>query len=435
MLFLAAIAVGTAALSLPAASTAEPLRFVDALFTATSAVCVTGLIVVDTATRLTLFGQLVVLTLIQLGGLGIMTVATALVLSAGGRLSLSTREGLLGSLGTATGLNQYVLIKVVFLTTVIIEGIGAVLLFACFWGDMPPAQAAYAAVFHSISAFCNAGFSVFSNSLENFRHDPITLCVVAGLIICGGLGFVLIGELLNGATHRRFRFSLHSKLCLTTTAVLLAGGTAAFYMAEHEHIFHSSGIGLDIPNAFFQAVTCRTAGFNAVPQTELTELSILISLMLMFIGACPGSTGGGIKTTTVAVIFLIVIRRFTGNRHVSAFERTIGTDSANRALAVFVMAVLVILMMFSLFMFAEEKMLSHYQSHGWFVENLFEVVSAFGTVGLSLGITPRLHDAGKLLLVLLMFTGRVGLLTLAFSLVRSHRRDEIVYAEEEVMVG
>ena len=421
-------------LSLPVASTGERIESLDALFTATSAVCVTGLTVIDVGQRLSWFGQTVLLILIQLGGLGIMTFATGLLLSIGSGLSFQHKFALSEALGGGSGVRSGTLIKAVLWTTAIVELAGAIALFTRLKGDLPIGRAVFVSVFHSVSAFCNAGFSLYSNSLESFRSDTPTLIIFSILIISGGFGFIVIREVFTSATRRRRGLSLHTRLCLTMTAVLLVAGTVGFYTAELSHTA-AGGAGLDLPNAFFQAVTCRTAGFNTVPMAGLTELSILIAMILMFIGACPGSTGGGIKATTVAIILLLVYQRFRGKQSVTAFKRTISNDSLVRAVAVVLLAIIVIVAIFSLFMFTEEKALSHTLSHGWFVDNLFEVVSALATVGLSLGVTPHVHEAGKSLLIILMFVGRVGLLTLAFALSAPRKRGEVVYREEEVMVG
>ncbi len=420
---------------LPVSASKQPIGLVNALFTATSAVCVTGLTVVDTGRDFSLFGQVVILILIQLGGLGIMTFATGLLVSIGSRLSFQDRYGLSQRLGSGIGIHYKSLLKAVVTTTFIFELLGTIALFLRFKNEFPLGKAVYFSVFHAVSAFCNAGFSTFSNSLESYHSDVYVLVVFSVLIICGGLGFVVIRELYARTTHKEARLSLHSKLCLITTAALLLLGTGAFYFAEYQNVFGNSGFGLGLANAFFQAVTCRTAGFNAVSQVNLTEVSILITMILMFIGACPGSTGGGTKTTTFAVVVLLVLKRFSGHRSVTAFKRSISNDSIVRALTVLLLAALVIVMMFVLFMFAEEEPLTHVLSRGLFVDNLFEVFSAFGTVGLSLGVTSHLHDFGKVLLIILMFTGRVGLLTLAFALARPPEQGEVVYLEEEVLVG
>ena len=427
--------VGTVLLMLPVSSTGPPISFIDALFTATSAVCVTGLSTLDTAGAFTRFGQLVILMLIQLGGLGIMVFASALLLSMGARLSVRSTLGIRQDYAAQTSVPTTGLLKAILITTLIAEAIGAVLLFTRFVGRYDVGEALYHSVFHSVSAFCNAGFSTFSDSLMSFRNDPITLLIFAGLIILGGLGFIVVGESFSRLRDRTYRLSLHSRLCLITTLVLIVAGTLGFWAAEQSNMFRDSGLLAGLTNAFFQSVTTRTAGFNSIPQTGLTELSILLTLILMLIGGCPGSTAGGVKTTTIGILSLLVWRRFRGFRSVSAFKTSVSTDSISRSLAVLLLAVGVILIAFSFFMFLVEPPVSHQFTHGWFVENLFEVVSAFGTVGLSMGMTSHLDGMEKLVLIVLMFAGRVGLLTLGMALVKPARAGEIVYLDEDVMVG
>lgn len=433
--FLCAIAVGTILLLLPMSTTSGSISFINALFTATSAVCVTGLVVLNTATDFTRFGQVVIMILIQLGAIGIMTFATMLIVAVGSRLSFHDRLGLSGGYSVTGMMPSARLLRAILIATFSIELIGAVALYIRFSSMFPAGEAAFQAVFHSISAFCNAGFSTFPNNLESFNRDLWIIAVFSLLIICGGLGFVVITELFDRICLRKGRLSLHTRLCLTVTAVLLVGGTIAFVIAESDNIFSTTGIGFGVANCFFQSVTARTAGFDTISQPNFTEVSLLITLMLMFIGACPGSTAGGIKTTTIAVIFLLVYNRFLGRRSVSAFRRSISQDSITRALTVALLAALVIIVLFALLMFAEERPVSHRLSHGWFVDNLFEMISAFGTVGLSLGRTTHLHTLGKIIIVCTMFIGRVGLLTLAFGLARPPARGEIVYVDENVMVG
>ncbi|MEW6411090.1 MAG: TrkH family potassium uptake protein [Candidatus Zixiibacteriota bacterium] len=433
--FLMAIAVGAALLSLPVSCQDGRLAIVDAVFTATSAVCITGLIVVDTAHDLSRFGQIVVLVLIQVGGLGFMTLTSVVLFSLGTRLTFREKLSVDQSLNIGISGDIAGLIKAVVMTTFLFELCGAVALLFRFWGEFSFGEACFHAVFHSVSAFCNAGFSTFSNSLENYRFDNVTILIFSALIIFGGLGFVVISDIFNRFRNRNRPLTLHSKLCLTMTAILLVAGTIAFLVAENKNFFQGAPTISNLSNAFFQAVTSRTAGFNTIPQASLAEISILITMILMFIGACPGSTAGGIKTTTFAIIAIMVYRRFTGYKNVSVFKRTISNDSVSRALTVFILAIIVILVVFVTFMYSEQTPASHKLSHGWFVENLFEVISAFGTVGLSMGVTPHLHDIGKLLIVVTMFIGRVGLLTLAFALARPSQRGEVIYREEEVMVG
>ncbi|MBN1212548.1 MAG: hypothetical protein JXA92_08215 [candidate division Zixibacteria bacterium] len=433
--FILAIIVGTLLLSLPVSSRNHPVTFIDALFTATSAVCVTGLTVLDTGRDFTLFGQIVILALIQLGGLGIMTFTTVLLISMVPRLPFQDRFVLSQTLGGGPRLKTSSLLKAVVLTTLSFELLGAMALFVGFQSEFPLGRAVYYSIFHTVSAFCNAGFSTFSNSLENYGDEPYMLTVFAVLIISGGLGFIVVRETMLRLGSKKNRLSLHSKLCLSVTAVLLVIGTLAYLAAEYENVFEHMGTGRSLVSAFFQAVTSRTAGFNAVPQRNLTEVSLLVTIILMFIGACPGSTAGGIKTTTLGIIVLMAYNRFLGRRSVKAFRRSISTDSVQRAVTVMLAAIAVIVLIFVLLMFAEEKPLPHTLSHGWFVDSLFEVVSAFGTVGLSLGATSQFHDFGKSLIVILMFIGRVGLLTLVFNLARPMQPGEVVYLDEQVMVG
>ena len=433
--FVVTILIGAAALHLPAAAAGKPVSLVDALFTATSAVCVTGLIVVDTEHDFSRFGQVIIMILIQLGGLGIMTFATGLLVMAGARVAFPDRLGFTQSLHSGSSITPTSLLLAVAVTTLVIELAGAILLFFQFLGPFGPGDAAFHAVFHSVSAFCNAGFSTFSNSLEGYSGNSLLLLTFAGLIILGGLGFSVFVDISERLVGNKQRFSLHTKLCLAVTAVLIIAGTVVFWLLESGRAFAGEGPVNRLVNAFFQSVTCRTAGFNAVPQRSLTEVSLLVSMILMFIGGCPGSTAGGIKTTTFGTVVLTMWGRFRGRRSVAAFHRSIASDSIFRAVTVVLLAILVIVISFVLLMGTGDRAVQHFLSHGWFLDNLFEIVSAFGTVGLSLGMTENLNTTGKLIIIVTMFVGRVGLLTLAFSLARPRRRGEIVYAEEQVMIG
>ena len=433
--FLCAIILGAVILALPVSSAGKPIGVLNALFTSTSAVCVTGLTVVDTGTDFSLFGQIVILVLIQLGGLGIMTFATALFAAFGSRLSFGDRLGLTQSFLADNRGKHTSLLKAVIFTTLAVELVGAILLLFKFYPRYPIDKAAYYAIFHSVSAFCNAGFSVFSNSLENYNGDIVMTLIFSALIISGGLGFAVIRELFEKLKDKTMRLSLHTKLCLTGTAALIILGTAAILVAEYQNTFSQHSLIKGAVGAFFQAITARTAGFNMIPQASLTELSLMVTTMLMFIGACPGSTAGGIKLTTILLIFLLVYNRFRGRNHVVAFRRTINQESIIRALTVFILSALVVMFMLGFLMFAEEKPLAHSVAHGWLGETMFEVISAFGTVGLSLGITAELSALGKMIIIITMFAGRVGLLTLAYALIAPPLKGELVYAEEPVMTG
>lgn len=433
--YLVTIIIGSFLLLWDISSTGSSISFIDALFTATSAVCVTGLTVLDTGKDFSLFGQLVILLLIQLGGIGVMTLTTAAILSFGRKISFQNRFGFSQGMSPSLSIKPGSLVLTIVITTFVIETIGAILLFAQFTREMPPLQAAYTAMFHSVSAFCNAGFSLFSNSLEGYTTNSYMLMVFAGLIICGGLGFIVIYELYHKAKNNRQQLSLHTKLCLSATVILLIGGTILFYVLETKNVMSGYSFADKLTNSFFQSVTTRTAGFNSFAQANLTELSLLITILLMFIGACPGSTGGGIKTTTFAVLGLIVVNRFWGRRSAVAFNSAVSFDSVKRAAIVIILSFVAIIVAFSIFLSSEALPLSHQLTPGTFLENLFEVISAFATVGLSMGVTPHLHALGKVLLIILMFMGRVGLITLAFALARAPRHKEITYLEEEIMIG
>ena len=434
--FLITILVGTVLLYLPVSAADEPVSLIDALFTSTSAVCVTGLIVLDTGKDFSTFGQVVILLLIQLGGLGIMVFATGLLLTVGMRLSLFHRLGVTDRLGTVTGISSGSLMKAVIAFTMFFEGIGFLVLFGLFLSDgFTAGDAAFNAVFHSVSAFCNAGFSTFTTSIEHFSHNSAVILTFSSLIILGGLGFAVLWDVFSKTLNRKQHLSLHTKLCLSVTVILLIAGSILFIISERNNLLADRSLDFILTNAFFQSVTCRTAGFNSLPQTGLTETSLTASMLLMFIGACSGSTGGGIKVTTFAIVVLLAFHRFFGHRSVSAFKRSVSSESIMKALTVILLASFFIAAVFLLLMYVEEKPVSYELSHGWFTGILFETVSAFGTVGLSLGATSALSGLGKIIVIITMFSGRVGLLTLAFALARPSKKGEIVYLDEPVAVG
>jgi len=435
MFFAVTIVTGAIFLTLPFSASAERIGIVDALFTSTSAVCVTGLTVVQTGKDFSLFGQIVILLLIQLGGIGVMTITSALLMSLGGRLSLGDRYGLSSSFSAGESVPTVSLLKAIVSTMLIVESLGALALFFRFNGEMPASQAAFHAIFHSVSAFCNAGFSGFSNNLRGYYDDPLTLMIVASLIIIGGIGFVVIREVCIKARHWNVRLSLHSKLALTTTAVLLSMGAIGFLLAERNNALAGSSLTVNVANALFQSTTCRTAGYDSIAQASLTDISLVLSVLLMFIGGSAGSTAGGIKTTTAAIMSIVAFHRLRGARSLRAFRSTISLESATKAMILTLAAATVVVVGALALMMAAEPPTSYAYSHGQFMECVFEVVSALGTVGLSMGLTPYLGDAGKLILVALMFIGRVGLITLVIALATRPPAGEITYLEEDVMVG
>lgn len=433
--FASAIIIGAILLMLPISASGDPISFIDAIFTSTSAICVTGLTVVDTSKDYSMVGQIIIVILIQLGGLGIMTFTTVLFLGFGTRISFAERLGLSQSLGGGGRIKTKSLLKAVIIITATIELIGAILLFWRFRISMPAGRAIFASVFHSIAAFCNAGFSLFSNNLQGYSSDIMIMLTFGFLIILGGLGFILMRELLNKIKNRNARISLHTRLSLIGTVVLLILGTVIFYLLEYNRAYSSLSTPVAVINAFFQSVTPRTAGFDTISQSTLTELSLIFTMIFMFIGVCPGSTGGGIKITSLSVILMLIFSRVGGKNSASAFKRTIATDSIIQAITIFILAILAITTATVALMLLGGGYKLHVTDPGWFIKCLFEVISAFSTVGLSLGITSELSVSGKIILILCMFCGRVGLLTLAYGLAKTPVHGEIVYSEEQIMIG
>ena len=427
--FATLILLGALVLTLPVSSASgQWTNFIDALFTATSAVCVTGLVVVDTGSFWSPFGQVVVLLLIQIGGLGIMTVSTLFFFLIGKRITLRERLVMQESLGGGTLAGLVRLTHEVLLVTLVVETLGTALLTARWAFDYPLGQALYLGVFHAVSAFNNAGFDLFGSSLVGYVDDVVTILTVGGLIIVGGLGFTVILELWH---HRQgHRLSLHAKLVLVVTAGLILAGALLIFLFEASNPQTMGPLSLRgrLLAAFFHSVTPRTAGFNSLVTGNLREATLLLTIILMFIGASPASTGGGIKTSTFGTLLLAIRATVQGESEPQVFGRRIPRGTVQRALAITLMAGALVLGITTILLLTEGSHL---------LETLFEVTSAFGTVGLSTGLTPRLSPEGRLLISLTMFIGRVGPLTLAYSLVQAatRRRAGICYPEDRVMVG
>ncbi len=438
--FAGLILVGTLFLMLPAASTSIGLSWVDALFTATSATCVTGLVVVDTGTHLSLFGQWVVILLIQLGGLGIMTFSTVFILFMGGRLSFVGRTVIQDTFTHSPDTRLTSLIKHVLLLTLILEGLGATLLFLRFAWIYPPGKALFYSLFHAISAFCNAGFSLFPDNFMGFQQDPLLNLTICGLIITGGIGFLVLVELKRLVFARRAsqitrRLSVHSKMVLSLTLLLLMGGTLGFLIFEWHGGLGDLHLPTKVMAAFFQSVTTRTAGFNTLDFGKVASITLFFAVSLMFIGAGSGSTAGGIKVNTLGVLFALSRARLRGEESVNIFHRTLSPAVVARAIAVFAVSLVVVHVATMALVMTEMGFTPHGQNGRLFLELLFEVVSAFGTVGLSTGVTPTLSSTGKVILVLVMFTGRLGPLAIALGLFGRERTAKLEYGESSVMVG
>jgi trk system potassium uptake protein TrkH len=435
--FAALITVGTALLMFPAASTSRNLAFVDALFTAVSAGCVTGLVVMDTGSALTTFGQLVILGLIQAGGLGIMTMSTLFLLIGGKRPSLVGRMAIQDAFTGGGERSVPDIIRDVFLFTVVIEGIGASLLFLRFLPGRTPGEAFYFSVFHAISAFCNAGFAFFADSLSAYRTDLTVNLVICFLIVSGGIGFLVLSELKRNFPFNRrnwSRLSLHSKLVLSVTAILLIFSSLLISLMEWHNTVASRPVPGRFLAGFFQAVSARTAGFNTLPIGDMANETLFVLMLLMFIGASPGSCGGGIKTSSFASLIVLGISRLRGHDRPQIFHRTISTTSIAKAMSVVLISTIVIVIATMAILMTELGETPHSLSRGKFLELLFEVVSAFGTVGLSTGITESLSQAGKLILSFVMFVGRLGPLVIVLAVSRSDAPN-YYYAEEEIMSG
>ncbi len=432
--FILAIWIGAFFLMLPISAKTNPLNLIDALFTATSATCVTGLTVLDIGSRLSQFGQLIVLILIQAGGLGIMTISTMFILMMGKRPSITGVMAVQDTLTFKSEKGFRFILKDVAIFTSIIEGIGTALLFLffIFKSNFPFFKAIYYAIFHSISAFCNAGFSLFPDSFIRFQKSYFLNLVICFLIVTGGIGFIVLSEIKE---KRNFSsLSLHSKLVLSTTFFLILLGTIFITLME----WNNTMLRLPVPHKFlsglFQSITARTAGFNTLPIGNMANETLFLLIILMFIGASPGSCGGGIKTSTFATIILMGISKLKGFENPHIFKRSISKESTSKAISIVMISMLIITTGLMLLLISEAGGKPHVKTKGVFLELMFETVSAFGTVGLSTGITPHLTCIGKVILIFIMLIGRVGPLAIAMAI----SRQETIryhYAEESIMVG
>ncbi|PLX78305.1 MAG: potassium transporter [Desulfuromonas sp.] len=438
--YAAAILIGALLLATPLAANGEALSFLDALFTATSAQCVTGLIVVDTGSRLSLFGQGVVLTLIQIGGLGITTFSVYLFIYL--RVGISTRgRWIINETLMHTPINSWrELVRDIIAMTFIIELAGAVVLSFAFVPKLGFWPGIYSALFHSISAFCNAGFSLFSDSLIGFQNNGLVNITVITLIILGGIGFLVIRELLQLGFRRksrngnRNRLSLHTRIVLITSVGLIVYGAIMIAWLEADDALAGMSSTEGFWTALFQSVTARTAGFNSIDLGNFRVPTLFLMIFLMFVGASPGSAGGGVKTTSLALFLSIFYSRLKGSPHTSIFKRTIPDDAITKSLALVILAIILVGVALFGLLAVQTSDLAH-EAHREFLSYLFETFSAFGTVGLSIGATAKLNSAGKVIIILLMFAGRVGLLTMAFAIAGRTRRFAPHYAEENIMIG
>ncbi len=425
--FASLIIIGTILLNLPIATqSGESIGFVNALFTAASAVCVTGLVVVNTAEFWSMFGQSVILILIQIGGLGVMTMATAGALIVGKKITLRERLIIKEQLNQSSMTGLVRLTIYVLLSTFAIEAFGALLLSFKFIPMYGFLTGIWQSVFHSISAFCNAGFDITGSSLSPFVGDLGINMVISVLVILGGLGFSVFIDISN--FNRFKRFKLHTKFVLTITAMLLGFGMIAFMFTEfnNPNTIGNMNFSNKLIASFFQSVVPRTAGFNSVNIGGLRDTTVFLFIILMFIGGSPGSTAGGVKTTTFGTLILTTISVIRGEKDVTLFKRRIGDNIINRSLAIVTVGITWIIIVSTILTITEDAV---------FLDLLFETTSAFATVGLSRGLTPDLSNVGKLLITLTMYAGRVGPLTMAFAFAQRNKLSKYRYAEGTIIVG
>ncbi|NLW19227.1 MAG: potassium transporter Trk [Candidatus Cloacimonetes bacterium] len=427
--FMLVILIGTVLLMLPVATVRKEVTpFVDALFTATSATCVTGLTVYDIGSYFSKFGQIVILLLIQIGGLGIMTVSTAFALLLGRNIDLKLKNVMSQVVGGTNRVNVLHLLKNIVIVTVSVELVGALVLLSKFIHGNTLSRAIYLSVFHSVSAFCNAGFSVFPDNMAGFGNSAIVSLVIPILIVIGGLGFTTIIDLLRYffKKDRVNSLNLHTKIVLVTTSVLILGGMIAFMTLEYQGTMKGFTAPHRFLSSFFQSVTLRTAGFYSLDFGAMSKAVIFVSMILMFIGASPGSTGGGIKTTTFAVLGLTMLSLLKGRKDISVFGRRIPSDNFREAAGLVFLSVAIVFFAVLALLLVEPFSLD---------KLLFEAISAFGTVGLSMGITPFLSPVGRILITILMYVGRIGPLTLIYAFAVRSNKTNIKFAEETIAIG
>ena len=426
--FLVAIFIGVILLKMPfSLRENQNITVLDSLFTIVSAICVTGLSVVDISQVFTSTGQLIILFFIQLGGLGVMTVSIIVFLLVGKKMSFETRELLKEERNSNSNGGITNFIKNLLLTVSLIEILGASILAYGFSRYYPLKKSIFYGLFHSVSAFCNAGFSLFTNNLEDFRYDKLISLTVSFLIILGGIGFVTVNSLFIIKKKKLKNLSLTSKFALLITFFLLTFGTMLFLVFEYSNSSTLKGMNFvdKIINSFFQSVTLRTAGFNTVPLENIRPATVFISYIFMFIGASPGSTGGGIKTTTFGILIFYAFGVLKRKEYVEVFKRRIDWELINKALAIVIISlfyiIVVITILLSIESFSADKV-------------IYEVISAFSTTGLSMGITASLGIISKFLIIITMFIGRLGPMTVALAFT-NNKKSLVKYPKEDILIG
>ncbi|KMT22664.1 TrkH family potassium uptake protein [Clostridium cylindrosporum] len=429
--FAALILLGAILLTLPISSrNGDVTSFLDALFTATSATCVTGLVVVDTGTHWSTFGQVVIISLIQIGGLGFMTFSTLIAIILGKRVSLKERLIIQEAYNAFSIQGIVKLVIYILIITLTIEGIGAIILTTQFLKDYSIGTSIYYGIFHSISSFCNAGFDLLGDfkGYTGYVTNSIVSLTVAALIVLGGIGFLVIAEVIGH--KRRRKYTLHTKVVIITTAFLIILGAVLMFAFEYNNPKTMGNLSIidKIVASIFASVTPRTAGANTISTGDMTIAGQFLTIILMFIGASPGSTGGGIKTTTMMILFMTIMCIINGRDDTEIFRKRINKYSVYRAVSITLISFMLVIVVTMILSITEK---------GTFIQFLYEATSAFGTVGLTLGLTPTLTPIGKIAIIITMYAGRLGPLTLvlAFAYKQKTTNTTIKYPEDKILVG
>lgn len=426
--FLILILLGTILLSLPISSTSgEGTNILDAAFTSTSAVCVTGLVTLDTSTHWSLFGQTVIMTLIEIGGLGFMSFTTFIAILLRKKITLRERLVMKEAMNTFNIQGLVKMVQYVFGFTFGVQFFGALLLSTQFVPQYGLAKGIFYSIFHSVSAFCNAGFDLFGTSLTTYYNNSVVILVISAIIIIGGIGFTVWMEMYEYKGLKKL--SVHSKLVLLVTAVLLLGGTILMFIFEFRNPETLGPMGFKDKalNSFFASVTTRTAGFNSISIDGMSTAGNFLTIILMFIGGSPGSTAGGLKTATFGIIILTVISVIRGREDTEVFGRRFSKDLVYKAFSLFFIGMGLVITV--------TMLLSYTETGATFMDLLYETTSAFGTVGLTTGLTSKLSDIGKILIMFMMYFGRVGPLTVALAMTRNKKKSGYKYPEAKILIG
>ena len=428
--FLAVIIIGAIILTLPISSASgETTNFLDALFTSTSAVCVTGLVTLDTGTYWSVFGQTIIMLLIEIGGLGFMSFTTLIAIILGKKITLRDRLILQDAMNTFDIQGLVKMVQYVLIFTVSVQLSGALLFSTQFIPKFGFAKGLFYSIFHSVSAFCNAGFDLFGNfsSLTGYSDNWVVILVASALIIIGGIGFAVWIEIYNFKSIKKL--SLHAKMVILVTSILVIGGTVLMFIFEHNNpnTLANMNMGDKVVNSFFAAVTPRTAGFNSISTDGMTNAGNLLTIILMFIGGSPGSTAGGIKTTTIGVLLVTVICVIRGREDAEAFKKRFPKELVYKAFTLFFIGGVLVM--------GATMLLSYTEQGASFLSLLYETTSAFGTVGLTVGLTQKLSEVGKVLIMIMMYLGRVGPLTVVLSLMKNRNNNGVRYPEGKILIG